>query len=222
MEARFSSGIPRPVEAGLGLAALVVLSPVLAVVGVAVRLSSPGPVLFRQTRMGRDARSFTLLKFRTMRVHDAGLRITTGGDSRVTSVGAVLRRTKIDELPELWNLVRGDISLVGSRPEVPEYVDPGDPLWRGVLAVRPGITDPVTLELRNEEDLLERVEGDRDAFYREVLLPYKLRGNLRYLENRSCASDVTVILRTLWAIVVPGRAQAPTAEDVRRAAGLSV
>jgi len=221
MASKPPSGIPRPIEGALGFAALLLLSPLLAAAALAVKLSSPGPVFFRQTRMGQHGRPFTLLKFRTMSVNNSGLRITAADDPRITRVGRLLRRTKIDELPQLTNLVCGDIALVGPRPEVPDYVDLSDPLWRSVLAARPGITDPVTLRLRNEEDLLHSVEGDRDVFYRETLLPYKLRGNLRYLENRNWKTDVVVILRTLLAVVTPERVPSLTAAEVTSCLGSS-
>ena len=198
----------------MGLGALVVLSPLLGAAALAVKVNSPGPVLFRQSRVGQHGRLFTLLKMRTMTAAGAGLRITAQDDPRITRVGRILRSTKIDELPGLWNLVRGDIALVGPRPEVPYYVDLGNPLWQRVLAARPGITDPVTLELRNEEALLGAVAGDRDTYYREILLPYKLAGNLRYLEARSWRTDMGVMFRTLWAIIAPGSTPALTPGDI--------
>lgn len=197
-------GLPRALEAFLGFAALLVLSPLLAAAGIAVKLDSRGPMLFRQIRVGRYGRPFRLVKFRTMREGSPGLSITAGDDPRITRVGRVLRRTKIDELPELWNLMRGDISLVGPRPEVPDYVDLDDPRWQEVLTVRPGITDPVTLELRNEEALLDTVQEDRDTYYRETLLPYKLQGYVHYLGSRSWRTDIAVLVGTLWAIVAHG------------------
>jgi lipopolysaccharide/colanic/teichoic acid biosynthesis glycosyltransferase len=112
-----------------------------------------------------------------------------------------LRKTKLDELPELWNVLRGDMSLVGPRPEVPRYVDMKHPLWQLVLKARPGITDPTTLSLRNEELLLSQVNGDRERFYMEVLLPFKLRGYLKYLRIRTIGTDVGVLWRTVIAVI---------------------
>jgi lipopolysaccharide/colanic/teichoic acid biosynthesis glycosyltransferase len=120
-------------------------------------------------------------------------------------VGRFLRRSKLDELPQLWNVVRGDMSLVGPRPEVARYVDMQDPVWQRVLRVRPGITDPVTLQLRDEEALLAGVEGDRERFYREELQPEKLRQYAAYLENRSAWADVKVLYKTVLAVLFPGR-----------------
>jgi lipopolysaccharide/colanic/teichoic acid biosynthesis glycosyltransferase len=162
------------------------------------------PAFFRQVRVGRSGKPFRLIKLRSMRTSNAGLRVTARGDERVTPVGKALRRTKLDELPELWNVLRGDMSFVGPRPEVPEYVDLADPVWAEVLQVRPGLTDPVTLALRDEEGLMEAVEGDRERYYREILQPRKLAGYRRYLARRTWRSDVFVIWNTVMALL-PGR-----------------
>jgi lipopolysaccharide/colanic/teichoic acid biosynthesis glycosyltransferase len=201
-------GIPRWAEAAAAGAALVAIAPVMGALAVAVRLSSPGPVLFRQERVGQGGRPFTLLKFRSMRAGD-GIGVTAADDRRITKVGRFLRKTKLDELPQLLNVVRGDISLVGPRPEVPQYVNLDDPNWQRVLDVRPGITDPVTLALRNEEELLAEVEDDRESFYREVLQPLKLAGYIAYLEARSIRSDLRVLWRSVLAVLVPARTPAP-------------
>jgi lipopolysaccharide/colanic/teichoic acid biosynthesis glycosyltransferase len=197
------TGIPRWLEAGVASAFLIVAAPLFAALALGVRLSSAGPVLFRQERVGQGGRPFTMLKFRSMRVNGRGPQITATGDDRVTGFGRFLRRTKLDELPELWNVVRGDMALVGPRPEVPGYVHLDDPVWLNVLRSRPGVTDPVTTALRWEEELLGAVQGDRDAFYRSVLLPYKLDGYVNYLENRTFRSDLGVLWTTLAAICLP-------------------
>lgn len=212
-------GIPHSIEAVLGLAALAAFSPLLVAAGLAVKLTSRGPMLFRQERVGRAGVPFTLFKLRTMRQGSPGPGITARGDARVTRVGRVLRRSKVDELPELWNLVRGDIALVGPRPELLEYVDLNERAWRHVLRFRPGITDPITLRLRNEEELLEAVTADRDSFYRSALLPYKLQGNLDYLRRRTWRSDVRVIVQTLRAILSPRHAPAPSPQSIADATG---
>jgi lipopolysaccharide/colanic/teichoic acid biosynthesis glycosyltransferase len=203
------AGIPRWLEAVAAGCSLLALTPVLAILAVGVALSSAGPVLFRQERIGRQGRRFTMFKFRSMRVNGRGPAITAQGDDRVTAFGRYLRKTKLDELPEFWNVLRGDMSLVGARPEVPPYVDFENPAWREVLQWRPGLTDPVTVELRNEEELIESVEGDRDTYYRSVLLPYKLDGYLRYLRERSFRSDIHVLWTTLAAVLLPRTVQAP-------------
>lgn len=179
---------------------LLVLGIPLLVVALLVRLDSPGPALFRQVRVGRGGKPFRVLKFRTMRVDaSSGPLVTVQGDPRVTRRGATLRRYKIDELPQLVNVLVGDMSLVGPRPEVPEYATVY-PEQARVWSVRPGITDPLTLELRNESDLLKGID-DPDRYYREVLLPRKVEGYLRYIDERSFLYDVRVILETVAKVL---------------------
>ncbi len=213
--APFNEGLPRGVEVAFALAALIILAPLIALTVLAVAVSSHGPALFRQQRVGRGGRAFALYKLRTMR-HDGGggVQVTAGDDARVTRVGKFLRRTKLDELPTLWNVVRGDMSLVGPRPEVPRYVNLDGRAWRAVLQVRPGLTDPVTLRLRNEETLLARVRGDREKFYLEILQPFKLRGYLEYLRVRSWRADVKVLWATCRAVARSGSAPPPTIEEL--------
>lgn len=199
----------------LSLGGLVVAAPVIALAGIGVALSSGLPIFFRQTRVGRHARPFTLIKLRTMGVERSGLKVTASDDARVTRVGRWLRRSKVDELPELWNILKGEMSFVGPRPEVPQYVDPENPAWKEVLLARPGLTDPVTLRFRNEELLMTRVEGDRDAFYRETLQPLKLEGYRAYLRRRSWRTDVGVIFQTLLAVLWPARSGSPAPSDLR-------
>jgi len=179
--------------------ALIALFPLLLIVGLIVRLSSPGPALFRQVRIGRYGKPFTLLKFRTMVANDQGAEplVTGGDDPRITGLGKWLRRTKIDELPELWNVLVGDMSLVGYRPEVPRYVDRYRPEWRRVIDTRPGVTDPVTLRFIDEEALLVGVV-DRERAYIEVILPIKMELILDYLERRSFVFDFQILIKTLW------------------------
>ena len=183
---------------------LVLLSPLLLGCSVLVILSSSGPVFFRQLRVGRHGKVFKLFKFRTMRVSQDGLLITASTDNRITSLGRFLRKWKLDELPELYNVLKGEMSFVGPRPEVPELVDLSNPLWGIVLDARPGITDPVTLTLRNEEAVLAMAE-DKEQYYRAVVQPYKLKGYIRYLEVKSFWRDVAVIFRTLKVISTPRR-----------------
>lgn len=210
-------GLPRWLEVGLALTGLCLASPVMFVALVAVRLTTSGPALFRQVRLGRQAKPFTLVKFRTMTVGEPGAAVTARGDSRITPVGRLLRKSKLDELPELWNILRGDMSFVGPRPEVPRYVDTSDPRWQRVLSVRPGLTDPVTLRLRNEEELLAAVTGDPEDYYRTVLQPYKLRGYWAYVRRRTAWSDLRVLLLTLVAVLLPRRDASPTPEEIERA-----
>ena len=146
-----------------------------------------------------------------MRVAPEGSQFTASGDSRITPVGRWLRRFKLDEIPQLWNVVRGDMSLVGPRPEVPRYVDDST-LWRQVLSARPGLTDPVTLRLRDEEALLASVAAP-ESFYRERLLPWKLSGYRDYLERRSWATDLGVLGATALAILRLRRTALPEIEQ---------
>jgi lipopolysaccharide/colanic/teichoic acid biosynthesis glycosyltransferase len=222
MSLRFcrGKGISRPFEIGLALAGLVVLAPVLYVAAVLVKLTSVGPILFRQERVGREGKPFTLYKFRSMVANNGGPQVTAKGDPRVTGVGRLLRKTKLDELPELWNVVRGDLSLVGARPEVVRYVELENPLWREVLEARPGITDPVTLRLRNEEELLQGCGGDAETFYRETLQTYKLLGYREYLRERTWWSDVQVLVQSVLAVVFPAKAPPPGLDEIERVVAL--
>jgi lipopolysaccharide/colanic/teichoic acid biosynthesis glycosyltransferase len=179
--------------------ALLLLAPLLLVLAAWVRLDSPGPVFFRQERVGRFGRPFRIHKFRTM-VADAPARgpaITIGADPRITRAGVWLRRTKLDELPQLIDVLRGDMSLVGPRPEVPHYAElwPAD-LRERVLSVRPGITDPVSLKLADENELLARA-ADPEREYVEILLPAKARAAAAYAEQATLWTDLQLLARTL-------------------------
>jgi lipopolysaccharide/colanic/teichoic acid biosynthesis glycosyltransferase len=206
------NGLPRWVEGLIAFLGLCLAAPLIALSGFAIAVSSGFPVLFRQTRVGRSGRNFELYKLRTMKPSTNGPQITSGNDARITRLGRFLRHTKLDELPTLWNVLRGDMALVGPRPEVPRFVRLADPIWQKVLSVRPGITDPVTLQLRSEADLLARIEGDAERYYVNELQPAKLKGYVAYLEERTWRSDLQVILRTFAAIVVPGEVR-PLSED---------
>jgi lipopolysaccharide/colanic/teichoic acid biosynthesis glycosyltransferase len=176
---------------------LVVLAPLLTVLAVLVRATSSGPALFRQTRIGRNCQPFVLLKLRTMRA-DAprtGAPITSGADRRITRLGVWLRRTKLDELPQLWNVLRGDMSLVGPRPEVPQYVARYTAAQRAVLLVRPGLTDPASLAWTDEAATLATFREPLRA-YAEAVLPRKLALSLAYLERRTVWSDLAIVVRT--------------------------
>jgi lipopolysaccharide/colanic/teichoic acid biosynthesis glycosyltransferase len=195
------SGLPRPIEALKAAFFLVLTMPVLVVIGLFVLITSGPPVLFRQRRVGRGGREFTMLKFRTMKMNDQKVQFTSADDDRVTPVGRLLRRLKLDELPELWNVVVGDLSLVGHRPEVPQYVDLENPLWQQVLRERPGITHPVTLRLADEASLIAEAGDGADVFYKNELVPFKLRGYIDYQQQRSFWNDVKVLVATAAAMV---------------------
>ncbi|WP_442774304.1 sugar transferase [Sphaerotilus montanus] len=184
----------------LGLA---VLALPLALVALAIRLDSPGPVFYRQVRVGLRGREFRIHKFRTM-AHDPGDRgpqLTVGLDARITRVGAFLRRTKLDELAQLFDVFEGTMSLVGPRPEVPRYVALYPAALREkVLSVRPGITDFASIEYRDESTLLAR-SADPERTYREVILPTKLALQARYVDRSGLGTDLVLIGRTVWAII---------------------
>jgi len=179
---------------------LLVLVPLLVLAAVWIKLDSPGPVLFRQTRVGRFGRPFTIHKFRTMRV-EPGAAITVGADPRITRSGHFLRQAKLDELPQLWDVLRGAMSLVGPRPELPRYVElyPAE-LRERVLAVRPGITDPASLAFSREAELLAAAL-DPEREYREVIMPAKLKLSADYAMRASLATDLRLILTTLVRVV---------------------
>jgi lipopolysaccharide/colanic/teichoic acid biosynthesis glycosyltransferase len=185
------------------LIGLVVLSPVLLVVAVAVRVSSPGPTLFIQDRVGRHGRIFRCAKFRTMQTGtDSQGSVTAGGDARITPVGRFLRRWKLDELPQLWHVLTGRMALVGPRPDVPGYADRLEGDARRILALRPGITGPAALIFRDEERLLALARDPR-RFNDEVLFPEKVRINLEYLAQGSFWRDIGYLMAT----VLPGWAR---------------
>ena len=179
---------------------LVVLSPVLVVVSLLVWLGDRGPVFFRQERVSRGGRIFRIHKFRTMRVANTGSQVTSADYDRITPLGKVLRKTKLDELPQLIDVALGDMSLVGPRPEVPRYVAMwGDEARAEILSVRPGITDPAAIAYRNEQDELAAAE-DPEAHYTQVILPRKVAMYRDYVRNRSFTGDIKVILGTLAAV----------------------
>jgi len=186
-------------DMAVSLVGILLLAPLLTMVGIAVRLDSPGPALFRHERVGRAGRKFHLLKFRSMRHGSRGGQVTVAGDGRITRVGRVLRRTKIDELPQFWNVLVGDMSLVGPRPEVERYVRMFASDYQEILKVRPGITDFAAIEYRDEERILAAA-ADPEAEYRKVVLPAKIALYRRYLAERSLRTDLTLIARTVAAV----------------------
>ena len=169
----------------------------LIVVAVLIKVKMPGgPALFRQTRIGRHGKPFTIFKFRTMTVGHGGSSVSVAGESRITPLGAVLRKYKIDELPELWNVLVGDMSFVGPRPDVPGYADRLQGDDREVLELRPGITGPASLKYRNEEELLAAVDNPQE-YNDTVIYPDKVRINRYYLHNYSFVSDIKMIVCTV-------------------------
>jgi len=183
-------------------AGVLLLAPLLLAIALVVKLDSPGPVFFRQQRVGRDGRLFRIHKFRTMRHAAEGPQITVGADARITRSGRFLRRSKLDELPQLFDVLAGTMSLVGPRPEVPRYVALYPPQTRAkVLSVRPGMTDLASLEYRDESEQLARA-ADPEATYIHEVMPRKLALAEAYVDQASVGTDLRLILRTLAVLLV--------------------
>lgn len=182
---------------------VLILLPLFLAIAVWIKLDSPGPILFRQIRVGQFGREFTLYKFRTM-VADAealGKQITAIDDWRITRSGRLLRKYKLDELPQLFNVLKGEMSLVGPRPEVPKYVAFYTLEQRRVLEVPPGITDLASIKFRNESDLLAGISNSEELYIQEIM-PQKLELNLNYIAQASLSFDLLIILKTLWRVLV--------------------
>jgi lipopolysaccharide/colanic/teichoic acid biosynthesis glycosyltransferase len=200
---------------------LLILSPVFMIVAFLVRITSRGPLLYRQDRVGRDGHLFTIFKFRTMYVgaDKSGPAVTSADDRRITPLGRTLRATKLDEIPQLLNVVRGDMSLVGPRPQVPQFVELFDPHLRAVvLRVRPGITGPTAIRFRHEEQLLAN-RPDRETYYIRQILPVKLEMDADYVNTRSMRHDVRILFDTARILAAGAfrlRPAAGSAEDAPR------
>lgn len=193
--------LKRMMDIAVSAAALCVLWPLYLIIALAIVIDDPGPVFYRQVRVGRGGKPFRIFKFRSM-VVDAdkkGLEITVGHDRRITRVGAFLRKTKLDELAQLINVLCGQMSFVGPRPEVPRYVELYTPYQRQVLLVRPGITDYASIAYRNENDLLDAAQ-DPERMYIEQIMPAKIELNMKYLREISPAADIRLILKTVEAV----------------------
>lgn len=182
----------------VSLIGLVILCPLLLLLAIIIKIDSNGPVFFTQVRIGREGREFKIFKFRTM-VVDAekqGMQITVGKDKRITKSGHFLRKTKLDELPQLINVIKGDMSFVGPRPEVPKYVALYDKQQRKILKVRPGITDLASIEYRDENTLLGK-SNNPEGTYIEEIMPRKINLNIEYLSKMSVVYDIQLILKTI-------------------------
>ena len=185
-------------DRGISLFGLFFLFPVLLLVGILIRIKMPdGPVIFTQKRVGQHGRLFTMYKFRSMMINHSGSSISVQGESRITPLGAKLRKYKLDELPELWNVLIGDMSFVGPRPDVPGYADKLEGENRRVLLLKPGITGPASLKYRNEEELLAQQE-DPQKYNDEVLFPDKVKINIEYLDHWSFWNDIKIIIYTIF------------------------
>ena len=179
---------------------MIVFSPVLCMVALLIRIKMPdGPVLFCQRRIGKDGRAFTMYKFRTMSVGHNGSSVSVAGEARITTLGAKLRKYKLDELPELWNVMKAEMSFVGPRPDVEGYADKLQGADRVILTLRPGITGPATLKYRNEEELLAQVE-DPIRYNDEVIYPDKVKLNRYYAEHYSFIQDIKMIFCTVLGL----------------------
>ncbi len=202
MNSLYAKFIKPACDAVLALLALAALSPLLAYVALRIRLESPGPVFFRQQRCGRNGKYFTMLKFRSMtvdgRAESKGFE--PGAAARITRFGKTIRRTKIDELPQLINVLRGDMSLVGPRPEVRRCIEYYPEKWKIAISVKPGITDPASVKFRNEEEMLAAAP-DPERTYREEILPQKIAIYDQYARNISPMNDVKIIMDTIFTVL---------------------
>lgn len=194
-------------ERMLATIGLIAGAPILIAAAAAIVFEDGPPVFFRQRRVGKAGVLFELKKLRSMRVCDTGPGITASGDRRITRVGRFIRKYKIDELPQLWNVVRGDMLLIGPRPELPKFVDGEDPLWREVLGVKPGITNATTLLFREEEAMLAG-QPDPEQHYRREVLPLKLKLHAREIKQQTLLGDVEIVLITLYYSAFPARLDA--------------
>ncbi len=186
----------------LSLAGLLVLMPVFLVIGIMISIFMPGPVFYRQKRVGQYGRLFTMYKFRSMKVGPETTTVTTDSDVRITPLGSFLRRSKLDELPELWNVLKGDMSFVGPRPDVPGYADTLTGEQRKILELKPGITGPASLKYAREEEILAKVDNP-EKYNDEVIYPDKVKINLDYYYNWSMSKDLKIIGNTLFGPTPP-------------------
>ena len=199
-------GLKRAVDLAAASAALLLLSPLFGIVAAAIVLTSGPPVFFRQVRVGLDGRPFRIFKFRTMRAGAPGLPITGRGDARITPIGRWLRGSKVDEFPQLLNVLAGQMSLVGPRPELPQYVALYTQEQRRVLEVRPGLTDDASVQFRDEERILGQVDPEgRERHYVAQILPRKLELNLGYIARAGFFCDLGILLRTARAVALRSR-----------------
>ena len=197
----------------VSLIGIIMLSPIFLFTAVFVKCSSQGPVLYIQKRVGRNGHIFRLYKFRTMVVNAdrIGTSVTTDNDSRITRVGRILRKTKLDELPQLWNVLKGDMSFVGPRPDVPEIVNNYTNAMKRVLEVRPGITSNASLHFRNEEELLSLAK-EPDKAYEEIFVPAKVELAMEHVYRRSFLFDFGVLILTVWILTGAKVLHIPTKE----------
>lgn len=200
----YSSFGKRWFDIAASLIGLILLSPVFIVISLLIKLVDGGPIFYKQERIGRDFRPFLLIKFRTMTV-DAdkmGPLVTAGDDRRVTKIGKFLRKTKLDELPQLLNVLKGDMSIVGPRPEVEKYVKEYEDDYKHILRVKPGITDYATVEYRNEEEILKAFVNPEEGYIREIL-PKKIKLYRKYIAEMGFKTDLKIIINTIIKVIKP-------------------
>ncbi|WP_236914427.1 sugar transferase [Clostridium sp. Cult2] len=181
---------------------LLILLPAFIVIAIVIKLGSKGTVFFRQIRVGKDGKEFMIFKFRTM-IIDAekkGMQLTVDGDNRITKSGHFLRKSKVDELPQLINVLIGDMSFVGPRPEVPKYVAMYDENQRCILKIRPGITDIASIEYKDEDLILAQSKNPEETYINEIM-PKKIKLNVKYIENMSIAYDIRLIIETIFKVI---------------------
>lgn len=212
----FYQAASRSLDFALSLLGLLLIGPLLMLLALAIFFAEGRPIFFRQFRVGQHGKPFRIWKFRTMRNLASGTKITAEADQRVTSIGKILRRYKLDELPQLLNVLLGNMSFVGPRPEVPDFVRLEDPAWRSVLSVKPGITDAASLLYRDEEAILG-ARLDPESYYREVVLPAKLELNMKHLASRSLMRDLKLLAMTIQCSFFPTTRDA---QRVRKALSL--
>ena len=209
-------GLNQNIQVLLALILVIFLSPILLIISLLVKISSPGSILFKQKRMGLYGKLFTIYKFRTMKENTFGSDFTASNDERITKIGFYLRIYKLDELPQLWNILNKTMSFVGPRPEVPKYVNSDLSIWKDILSVRPGLTNPIMFEFINEQSFLKTIIKDREKFYEKFLLPYKLKIQLDYIKRRTWIYDLKIIFITILLILFPSLSKKPSIEKIKK------
>jgi lipopolysaccharide/colanic/teichoic acid biosynthesis glycosyltransferase len=197
-----SSMLKRGFDILCSLVGIVILFPLFILIGILIKIDSKGPIIFKQIRIGKNFKPFTLYKFRTMIIDSAknSLLLTVDNDPRITKIGRFLRKTKLDELPQLFNVLKGDMSIVGPRPEVQRYVSMFEKDYREILTIKPGITDYASIEFRNEENILRRYNDVEEGYIKEIL-PAKIALYKRYLKEKSFLTDLKIIFLTLYRVI---------------------
>jgi lipopolysaccharide/colanic/teichoic acid biosynthesis glycosyltransferase len=204
----------------VALIGLLIFSPLFLVIAILIKLSSSGSIIYSQERVGLNGKLFRLYKFRSMvaNADKIGTSVTSDEDPRITKIGRFLRKTKLDELPQLWNVLKGDMSLVGPRPDVPEVVNTYSPEMRRILEVRPGITGTAALYLINEEELLA-LAHDPDRAYEEIFIPAKIKLSMEHVTRKSIWFNLSIIIKTMWALtggkIFPLK-EHPVVEEIKR------